>query len=418
MFKWFKRKGKNVNKVNYTTNTVYLDYGNNTIKAIADGKPLIIKSCIRKVINNYVTRQLNAVMVNGEHFIIGESNGDYNNADKKINRDYTKEMILYIVDNLNKNFKPSADGVIDVNLHMLLPYSELGTGEEFKSLLSGLNLVTRLDGLEFKYRINLVRCYAEGEMASYHLNLDGGREDKVILDIGGGTTEWFVYDKYFNLINKLSTREGLRNLMTRYIENLSYKNSSVLNRLFSQNYPFSSEEWKIINDTNMQFIKSSMSDGKNLILDYLNPYATEIICIGGGSKVLENSLKVYFSKQHFKLTFLKDDEVILANLLGLKKFVEDNKDNAGVIVQEDKEIENNNDIPFVEEIKEKEIISIPKVIKPRSKPANNTDVDNRRLSVKELSKLGVSIKEISNQLGISEQTVKNDRRYLTGKGEI
>lgn len=410
MFKWFKKRRNKVTKVQDTGNNVFLDYGNNTIKAISDGEPLIIKSCIREVANNFISKQINAVNIDGRNFIIGESTIEYNSSNKKINREFTKELILFVVNSLNQKFKPSKDGVIDVNLHMLLPYNELNTEEEFISLLSGLNSVNTIGGEKFSYRINLKRCYAEGDMALNFLNLDNGRDNQIILDIGGGTTEWFVYDKYNNLINKLSTREGTRNLMARYIEVLDeHKNSNAINNAFAENYPFTTKDWENITKTNMEFIRYSMSDGRNLILDYMNPYSTNITCIGGGSKALEGALKKYFSKEKFQLKFLNDKESVLANLYGLRNFVlEGNK------------INQNNKISMVEERTEVEKVVNPvkeKPLKTKIK-ATNEDVENRRNSIKELSRLGISIKEIAKQLDVSEQTVKNDRRYLSSKGEL
>lgn len=314
---------------NNFNNCVFLDLGNSEIKAIANKKKVKFKSCIKRVNDNEITIQNNAFKKMNEWYIVGDDNTPLNSSALKVDRKNIEELILYTIANLdiveNAKFKNDSNGITNINLYMLLPFNQLYTEEKFKMLLEQIPTKVKINGYEEKiYKINLKRCFAEGEMtlnAFSEKELKKLRPNKIVLDIGGGTVDIFVFNQYNNLINKLPLKMGMRNLSSRYLEVLECKNSNVVNKYLIEKYPFTKTELEGMEKLNDEFLEVVMTDINNIILDFQNPFSTEILCVGGGSKALEKSLKDWFKNTQYKLTFFKGDIGIFSNVKGMENYV-------------------------------------------------------------------------------------------------
>lgn len=322
MFKWFKKKKDKKHIKNKGDKVVYLDVGNDTFKAVSGNKKLKFKSVIKEVSGNTIIKQKNSINIGGKYYVVGDDTTSLNTKDIKAERDNIREMIIYTVDRLLKN----EGGKVVIEL--LLPQNQLDTITTFRKMFNEVVVV----GGNVEYDIVINSATPEGQLIL--CNKFTTREDKVVVDIGGGTFDIFVTDSDGNITNSITIPLGIRNLASRYLRVVNCKSGTTMSKLLSQNYPFTTSQMKLINDINKEFISSVMIDIENTILAFLNPYCTSIVFCGGGSIVLRKALEEYFKGSNYKLHFMNGDDSVFANVMGLKYHLESGSSNVEVVESE------------------------------------------------------------------------------------
>lgn len=413
-------------KINKTTTDdfVYLDIGNSSIKAIYKNKRVCFRASIKKVDPTRITIQKNAMLQNQDWFVIGEDTTPLNIQSRKIDRNHIKELITYTLLTLGINE--------ETGIRMLLPYNQLRGFQEWKQKLLGETVATLNLQKKVKIKIPILEVYPEGEVI---LNcVTPTRPEKVIIDFGGGTIDIFVFDINNNLINKVSLNVGTRNLIARYVEALGAKNSTVVEKYFKYGYKFNKEQLESVNAINQEFLDEIMTDIFNVILDYCNPQATELIFAGGGSLTLKDSIQKWFRGKEFKCTFLPGEKSIFANLEGLIKFTQNPKLKKQIsqmtqsieikIPQENTPTKN--DLPIFEEEIIKEITQESKNENITQFPKNGAKnppigkIDKKELDQKIMEFLdeGLSQELIGTKLGLTRDKVRYRIKKLKEKGVI
>ena len=399
-------------------NEIFLDFGNNEIKAISKNNRFKVKSCSRSVNANTIISQPNAININGIWYMIGEAKTPINSKDRKIERNDIIQLISYTIANLDKKerFK-EAEGIVNIDLYMLLPLNQLNDERAFRSLLERELLEVELNGsIKRKYSINLIRCFAEGSLV---LNaLEENMVNKVVIDIGGGTTEAFGFDEYNNDINRISINQGMRNLMPYYAAAFNKNGSNVINKLLREEYKFNQDQLKKKEEIDFNFLNELLEDIKLSILDYENEQNTNIIFVGGGSLAMKNNLIKWFNQntEFKKLTFI--DEPVFANVIGMQKFVSKNKLKIFEYYQNIKNCK-------IEKLQNEEMQEVEKVetleVAKKTPNKENTALQqyNEVVKMKKSEKMKIcknlfesglqTVKDISCKSGINDSSV---RRYL------
>lgn len=426
---WLKRLFSNTKEeeIKVTNNYVYLDLGNSSIKAIYKNKRVCFKASIRKISDEEVIDQNNIINVNGEYFIIGEDHVPFNDVERKIDRRHIKELILYTLTTLG------VEGAI--GLKMLLPYTQLKNKNEWDKKLEGTNKVYLNDERIIKsIKINSLEVYPEGATAIN--NIVPTMLDKIIIDIGGGTTDIFSYNENNNLLSKRSFNLGTRDLIGKYAEVLNAKSESQIEKYFKRNHRFTKRELEGIAVEAELFLNELMSFAYKGVLSYCDPQSTELLFIGGGSLTLKENIKQWFKHKEFKCTFLEEQKSIFANLEGLIVFCSKNKkvQIPKVQIEEStkvqiKEIE---EVQFEKNIIPKGIIEKNTKIKKVQNSENEKSTKGQLIDIKKVQKKnhiaevqgtileevqrykeqGYKQKEIAEKLDLSVSTIKNYYKQL------
>ena len=170
MFKWIDKIKQLFNKQKTTINNsnsdiLYIDLGASSIKMSYKGKFITFRSSVRQARDEEVTFQDNKILVDGKWFIIGESSRPTGTYQYKYMKENLHVLVLYGLQLLE--FEQD-----EAQLHVLLPYNELGTTQELKCKLSGVYQL-----YDTKVKLQVVKVYVEGESSEHYisqkLNLKG-----------------------------------------------------------------------------------------------------------------------------------------------------------------------------------------------------------------------------------------------------
>lgn len=318
-----KENEKVVKDINILKNAIYLDLGNSEVKALSNKKDIRFKSCIREVTPNEITTQLNKLNIDDKFYLVGEQNTPLTTENRKIRRENIKELILYTISKID-TYKADSEGITHINLYMLLPLNQLQDEKLFRDMLKGVYRVNNK-----KYSISLIKCFVEGQM-SLNTILEQHKKtlkNKLIFDIGGGTTDVFLYDEMNNERNKKSINYGISDINPLRVAPLNQIGNEVvdgdmLSEMFIDEYEFTKEELRVIKESDRVFIKTFMKDIEKVLLKRCVTHTTEIFFVGGGAYAMKEVLQEYFKNRKFKLTFANDP--VMTNVLGMKMYIERN----------------------------------------------------------------------------------------------
>ena len=425
----FKRMIKRGNKVTIKdktvvgNNLVFFDFGNNATKAMDSYNKIKFDSKCREVSKEEVNDETNAMCVDSKWYMMHESNATFNSKERKIDREEFIPILLYALERLNKqrrfDFKK---GIATIDLFMLLPLTQIKDESEFRRKLAKKVFEVKLnDGEVHKYKINLIKCLKEGAMSRYALDCEGR---KIIIDIGGGTIDSYVFDEYNNEIDKMSLPTGIRDLLGKYVANgIGRKHGVVADQFLKESYPFSKEQLKAKEKVEIEYIEKIMMDLYSTLITNYNEYNTTIVFIGGGAKALEKNLIKWFEKNSCysrdKLIFLDDNNSVYANVLGMRNYVAKTLfkhyeyykkiNKKAKYENENNEVLSNKTIPCDKELSHEEnkhnenIQDNMKILEKVNKNKKENMSDNL-LKTKELLDKNYSGKEIQKMLGISQAT--------------
>lgn len=304
MLKNTNKSKKKYEQTNTKDNSLYFDLGNSNIKAMdnSDNK-IIFRSCVRAVTLDEVGLAKNSVNVDGTFYLIGEPKTPLNTLVRKVDRKDIKQLISYAI----KRLGLSKDS--DVNIFMLLPQNQLCDFNLIKQRLNGSVII---DG--DMYKLNLIRAFAEGETP-----IIDSDNHKLIIDIGGGTTDIFEYDRNNNKIEQITINMGMRDIEPYYCS-LGFQSVENVNKNIQGGYVFSKEELSLKKKIDIEQVGKIMRTASPVLKNIVRG-KTDVYIIGGGAMALSDSIRdcinLVISSEWYHIR--KVETPLYANIEGLKQ---------------------------------------------------------------------------------------------------
>lgn len=374
-----KFKYRKIKKFNNSNETVFVDLGASSIKMSYKGELITFRSSIRKVYNkDEITIQKNAINVNGEWFIVGESTISTGNYEYKYQKEYLEVLILFGLSMIKEKVKSISN---DLKVNILLPYNQIHTKKQLGNKIDGIYEV-RNNLYEFDLALTLNKVFVEGETSKVYFEKNyntGG--NTCVVNIGYSTTDIALYNTLNCREQITSINIGTNNLLSQYLKYTKAPTSSVLNTWLNDGYTFNKEEYKNISMVNEEYIKTLWNDIYNGVIKLSNPGNTNIVFCGGGALLLLDEFKQSIPRE-YNIKVLNDVECIYSDLLGM-------------ILLSNKRI---NTIEIKEEA--------PEPTPPRKNKVSNFD------KFKELKEQGYTNEEIARVTHLAPQTIRNYQSKL------
>lgn len=368
----YRKISKNIKNSN---DTVYVDLGASNIKMSYKGELITFRSSIRKVlIDDEITVQKNAIKVNSNWFIVGESIQPTGNYKYKYEKEYLEVLILFGLSMIREKVDSIGE---NISVNVLLPFNELSTKKKISVKINGLYEINYINGLgiqEFNTSLTLGNVYAEGEASKFYIENSKKIDTNLcVINIGFSTTEAILINTLGNRENFISLNIGTNNLLSQYLKYTKAPTSSVLSSWLNDGYTFSKEEHNKINLVNENYISSIWNDIYNGVIKLSNPMNTTIVFCGGGANLLLDSFKEAIPRE-YNIKTLTPLENTYSDLLGM-------------ILLSSNNIEPTKIKPVEEE--------------PEAPTISNYD------RFKELKEKGLDTKEIATITGLAIQTIRN-----------
>lgn len=374
-----KFKYRKIKKFNNSNETVFVDLGASSIKMSYKGELITFRSSIRKVYNkDEITIQKNAINVNGEWFIVGESTISTGNYEYKYQKEYLEVLILFGLSMIKEKVKSISN---DLKVNILLPYNQIHTKKQLGNKIDGIYEV-RNNLYEFDLALTLNKVFVEGETSKVYFEKNyntGG--NTCVVNIGYSTTDIALYNTLNCREQITSINIGTNNLLSQYLKYTKAPTSSILNTWLNDGYTFNKEEYKNISMVNEEYIKTLWNDIYNGVIKLSNPGNTNVVFCGGGALLLLDEFKQSIPKE-YNVKVLNDIECIYSDLLGM-------------ILLSNERI---NTIEIKEEA--------PEPTPPRKNKVSNFD------KFKELKEQGYTNEEIARVTHLAPQTIRNYQSKL------
>lgn len=418
------RKYKALKKSNAgNEDTLFVDLGASSIKMSYQGELITFRSSVRKVIDrNEVTIQKNAIEVNGEWFIVGESTQATGNYEYKYQKEYLEVLMLFGLSMLKEKANTSSN---TLKVNILLPYNQIHTKEKLSKIINGVYQVRTKNGIpNCEVSITLNEVFVEGETSKvYFGNKYGVSGNTCVVNIGYSTTDVTLYNSMNCREQITSLNIGTNNLLSQYLRFTKAPTSSILNTWLNDGYEFTKEEQRCISEVNTNYIKTLWNDIYNGVIKLSNPNNTNIVFCGGGSILLLDEFRESIPKK-FNIKVLSNIECVYSDLLGMmmlsneaSNILENEVCNEVSITDEvsmeqvsitevnEVSIEVCDEVPSkvsneILEIVEKAEVKTSIPSKPRKKGSNFD-------KFVELKEKGFDNKEIMEQLNLALQTIRN-----------
>ena len=373
-----KFKYRKIKKFNNSNETVFVDLGASSIKMSYKGELITFRSSIRKVYNkDEITIQKNAINVNGEWFIVGESTISTGNYEYKYQKEYLEVLILFGLSMIKEKVKSISN---DLKVNILLPYNQIHTKKQLGNKIDGIYEV-RNNLYEFDLALTLNKVFVEGETSKVYFEKNyntGG--NTCVVNIGYSTTDIALYNTLNCREQITSINIGTNNLLSQYLKYTKAPTSSILNTWLNDGYTFNKEEYKNISMVNEEYIKTLWNDIYNGVIKLSNPGNTNVVFCGGALLLLDE-FKQSIPKE-YNVKVLNDIECIYSDLLGM-------------ILLSNERI---NTIEIKEEA--------PEPTPPRKNKVSNFD------KFKELKEQGYTNEEIARVTHLAPQTIRNYQSKL------
>ena len=309
-----KFKYKKFKKVNSSNDIVFVDLGASSIKMSYKGELITFRSSIRKVYNkDEITIQKNAINVNGEWFIVGESTISTGNYEYKYQKEYLEVLILFGLSMIKDKVKSISN---DLKVNILLPYNQIHTKKQLSNKIDGIYQL-RNNLHEFDLALTLNKVFVEGETSKVYFEKNyntGG--NTCVVNIGYSTTDIALYNTLNCREQITSINIGTNNLLSQYLKYTKAPTSSILNTWLNDGYNFTKEEHKNISVVNEDYIKTLWNDIYNGVIKLSNPNNTNIVFCGGGALLLLDEFKQSIPRE-YNIKVLNDIECIYSDLLGM-----------------------------------------------------------------------------------------------------
>lgn len=309
-----KFKYKKFKKVNSSNDIVFVDLGASSIKMSYKGELITFRSSIRKVYDkNEITIQKNAINVNGEWFIVGESNLSTGNYLYKYEKEYLEVLILFGLSMIKDKVRSISN---DLKVNILLPYNQIHTKKQLSNKIDGIYEV-RNNLHEFDLALTLNKVFVEGEASKVYFEKNYNTVGNTcVVNIGYSTTDIALYNTLNCREQITSINIGTNNLLSQYLKYTKAPTSSVLNTWLNDGYTFTKEEYKNISMVNQEYIKTLWNDIYNGVIKLSNPGNTSVVFCGGGALLLIDEFKQSIPRE-YNIKVLNEIECIYSDLLGM-----------------------------------------------------------------------------------------------------
>ena len=309
-----KFRYRKVKKFNNSNETVFVDLGASSIKMSYKSELITFRSSIRKVYdNNEITIQKNAINVNGEWFVVGESTQATGNYEYKYEKEYLEVLILFGLSIIKEKVRSISN---DLKVNILLPYNQIHTKKQLSNRIDGVYQV-RNNLHEFDLSLTLNKIFVEGEASKVYFEKNyntGG--NTCVVNIGYSTTDIALYNTLNCREQIASINIGTNNLLSQYLKYTKAPTSSILNTWLNDGYTFTKEEYKNISMVNQEYIKTLWNDIYNGVIKLSNPGNTNVVFCGGGALLLLDEFKQSIPRE-YNIKVLNEIECIYSDLLGM-----------------------------------------------------------------------------------------------------
>lgn len=370
------RYNKIKKNINESSDTVFVDLGASSIKMAYKGELVSFRSSIRAVTDtNEVTVQKNAIQVNDEWYIVGESTVATGNYEYKYQKEYLNVLILFGLQLLKEK---GIEVSTKLNVNVLLPYTQIHTKEKLSKKIDG---TYKLSNNEISLKLNNISVEGESSSIYYKENYKSANKNLCVVNIGYSTTDIALYNSMNCREKVISINLGTNNLLSNYLIYTKAPTSSILNAWLVDSYQFTKSELESIKKVNKQFIKTIWNDVFNGVIRLANPQNTEVVFVGGGANLLIDEFKESIDKS-YDVKVLSTIENVYSDLLGAMLI---SNEKVNVVKVE------------VEEVPQKEV----------KKKATRRRKNSKYNEFVILIEKGLNKDEIIEKLNIAEQTYKN-----------
>ena len=317
---------------------LFIDMGSSSIKVGYKGHYTTFKSSIRPCEEVEVTFQHNAIQVNGQWYIVGESTTKTSYTQFKYQKEHLEVLILFaliqITSNNNIEFDPN------LNVNMLLPYGEMNTVEPLRKRVNGQYTVKTnyLPTTDIQLQLNNV--IIEGESSSYFLNNKYVKEraNTCVINIGYGTTDVLLTNSLGHREKLVSVKIGGQYLLSQISQFTNAPTSTVLSSWLNDGYQFKDEELKHKTRICREFLELLQGELNNTVFRAVNPQRLNICFCGGGALLIGSKL-IKESFKGMKVITPTDEDCIYSDLKGMELIVIDDLKNLPKDLRESKIIE-------------------------------------------------------------------------------
>ncbi|UZP04410.1 hypothetical protein JW813_05225 [Clostridium botulinum] len=286
---------------------LFVDLGASSIKIAYENKFITFRSSVRKVIDmNEITIQRNALKVNGNWFIIGESKVQTGNYKLKCDKPNLDVLICYGIELLSQEIEITDN----LEVTLLLPYNQIFTKSQFQKKLNNDFVIN-----DKNYKLTLGNIAVEGESSKVYVDekyMTTG--NLIVCNIGYSTIDNCLYNSMGNREIISSINIGTNNLLSNYLRHTDAPTSSILNSWLCDNYVINSNQEQI-KEANKEYIELIWNDLYNSIVKLSNPQNTTIVFCGGGSNLLINEFKEVIPSDYNVIT-LGNMENVFSDLFG------------------------------------------------------------------------------------------------------
>lgn len=310
MFKWIDKIKQLFNKQKTTINNsnsdiLYIDLGASSIKMSYKGKFITFRSSVRVASDEEVTFQDNKILVDGKWYIIGESSQPTGTYQYKYMKENLHVLVLYGLRLLE--FEQD-----EAQLHVLLPYNELGTTQEVKRKLGGVYQLH-----DTKVKLQVAKVYVEGESSKHYisqkLKLKG--KNVCVVNIGYSTTDIALFSSQGYREKMVSLSMGTNAILSEVAGYTQAPTSSILNAWLADGYKFTKDEQLKVSSVTSRFLSMIKSDLESTVFKVANPQNLVIVWCGGGSQLVHSEIDKVFKGYSCKVLDVEDS--IYTDLKGM-----------------------------------------------------------------------------------------------------
>ena len=304
---------------------VYVDLGASSIKMSYNGKFITFRSSVRVASYEEVTFQENKILVDGKWYIIGESATPTGNYKYKFQKENLHVLVLYGLQLLE--FQED-----EVQLHILLPYNELGTTKELHSKLSKSYQLC-----DTKMKLQVAHVYVEGESSKHYisqkLKLKG--KNVCVINVGYSTTDIALFSSKGYRENMVSLSMGTNAILSEVVGHTQAPTSSILNSWLVDGYKFTKDEQLQVSGVTSRFLSMIKCDLESTVFKVANPQNLVIVWCGGGSQLIRDEINKVFKGYSCKVLDVEDS--IYTDLKGMIELHNPATEEERVLTKEERE---------------------------------------------------------------------------------
>lgn len=300
MFKWIGKIKQLFKKSDaqedVSSDTVYVDLGASSIKMSYKGKFITFRSSVRQAMDEEMTFQENKIQVDGKWYIIGESSQPTGTYQYKYRKENLHVLVLYGLKLLG--FERD-----EAQLHVLLPYNELGTTKELN-----VKLCSTYQLHDTRVKLQVAKVYVEGESSKHYisqkLKLKG--KNVCVVNVGYSTTDIALFSSNGYREKMVSLSLGTNAILSEVAGYTQAPTSSILNAWLVDGYKFTKDEQLKVSNVTSRFLSMIKSDLGSTVFKIANPQNLVIVWCGGGSQLLQGEIDRVFKGYSCKVLDVED----------------------------------------------------------------------------------------------------------------